>query len=59
MSLRPRVKEKEGALLNHMVAGPQCQENAQRLYEKYVRSSLTFISQRKLALTTINKLFAL
>jgi hypothetical protein len=41
MSLRPRVKEKEGALLNHMVAGPQCQENTQRWYEKYVRSNLT------------------
>ena len=41
MSLWPRVKEKEGALLNHKVAGPQCQENTQRLYEKYVRSNLT------------------
>ena len=39
MSLRPRVKEKEGALLNHMVAGPQCQENTQGLYEKYDRSN--------------------
>jgi hypothetical protein len=35
MSLRPRMKEKEGALLNHVVAGPQCQENTQILYEKY------------------------
>jgi hypothetical protein len=33
----PRVKEKEGALLNHEVAGPQCQENMQSLYEKYDR----------------------
>ncbi len=33
----PRVKEKEGALLNHVVAGPQCQENTQSLYEKYDR----------------------
>ncbi len=41
MSLRPRMKEKEGALLNHVVAGPQCQETMQRLYERYVRSSLT------------------
>jgi hypothetical protein len=41
MSLRPRMKEKEGALLNHMVAGPQCQENTQRLYERYVRNNWT------------------
>jgi hypothetical protein len=31
------MKEKEGALLNHVVAGPQCQENTQRVYEKYDR----------------------
>jgi hypothetical protein len=41
MSLWPRVKEKEGALLNQKVAGPQCQENTQRLYEKYVRNCLS------------------
>ncbi len=41
MGLRPRMKVKEGALLNHKVAGPQCQENTQRLYEKYDRYNWT------------------
>ncbi len=31
------MKDKEGALLNHAVAGPQCQENGQIMYEKYDR----------------------
>ncbi len=30
------MEDKEGALLNPKVAGPQCQENKQRLYVKYL-----------------------